>query len=87
MGVRPGGAGRLGQAVETRGDYPASGTQRWLLGPETAARGQERRQRRKEDNKTDGKGVYRKLPSDLMWWLMSAGMPGNHIRHACGVRQ
>ncbi len=62
----PGGAGRLGQAVETRGDYPASGTQRWLLGPETAARGQESQQRRKEDNETDGKGVYRKLLSGLM---------------------
>ena len=52
--------------METRGDYPASGTQRWLLGPETAARGQERQQRRKEDNETDGKGVYRKLLSGLM---------------------
>jgi hypothetical protein len=36
------------------------------LGPETAARGQERRQRRKEDNETDGEGVYHKLPSGLM---------------------
>ena len=56
----------MGQAVETHGDYPASGTQRWLLGPETAARGQERRQSRKEDNETVGEGVYRKLPSGLM---------------------
>jgi len=36
------------------------------LGPETAARGQERRQSRKEDNETVGEGVYRKLPSGLM---------------------
>ena len=34
--------------------------------PETATRGQERRQRGKEDNETDGEGVYRMLLSGLM---------------------
>jgi hypothetical protein len=56
------------------------------LGPETATTGQEKRQRGKEDNETDGEGVYRMLLSGLMV-ADGSGIAGNRIRHACGGRQ
>ena len=55
----------MGQAAETHGDHPASGMQRLAFG---AGDGCKRAGKavEKEDNETDGKGVYRKLPSGLM---------------------